>query len=142
MQSDHRKYIRSKLTAYARITPEGKAPVDAMVVDLSLHGMLVQADTTPQSGQKCQILMLLGNGKHKMPISANGVAVRVQDHYFAVQFDSVGLGEGEELESSILVHSDDPEACIKEFALSSFLFDPLTATSLEPYCNPASHSVS
>jgi len=107
--------------------------MNAILVDLSLHGMLVQAEKASQVGQKCHILMLLGNGKNKLPINANGRIIRVQDNYIAVQFHSVGLGEHEELENSILVHSDDPEECIKEFALSAFVFDPLTAASLEPY---------
>jgi len=137
---NNRKHIRSKLPADVRITPEGNAPMDAMLVDLSLHGMLVQTEDMPQAGQQCQILMLLGNGKNKLPIHASGRIIRVQDKYIAIQFHSVGLGEHEELESSILVHSDDPEECIKEFALSSFVFDPLTASSLEPCPNQISQS--
>ncbi len=136
MDLDNRKYIRSKLSADVRITPEGSVPMDAVIVDLSLHGMLVQAEKMLQAGQQCQILMRLGNGKHKLPINASGRIIRVQDKYIAIQFHAVGLGEYEELESSILVHSDDPEECIKEFALSAFVFDPLSASSLEPYPEP------
>jgi len=130
---DNRKYIRSKLSADVRITPEGKASMNATIVDLSLHGMLIQTEQTAQAGQACQIFMRLGNGKHKFPINASGRIIRVQEQYIAIQFHAVGLGEHEELERSILVHSDDPETCIKEFALSAFVFDPLTASSLEPY---------
>ncbi len=135
MDLNSRQYIRSKLTADVQVTPEGGDPLDAMIVDLSLHGMLVQVEKMPQVGQRCHILMLLGNSTSKFPINARGKVVRVQEHYFAIQFDTVGLGEHEELESSILAHSDDPEECIKEFALSSFIFDPLTASSMEPYPN-------
>lgn len=123
-----------------RITFEGNAPIDVILVDLSLHGMLVQAEETPQVGQTCHIQTLLGNSKNKLPIHAIGHVVRAQDRHFAVQFHSVGLGEGEVLENSILVHSDDPGECIKEFALSAFLFDPLTASSLAPYPLPESAS--
>jgi len=101
--------------------------------------MLLQAEETPPVGQQCQILILLGDSKNKMPVHAFGHVVRVQDKHFAVQFYSVGLGESQELENSILVHSDDPEECMKEFALSGFMFDPLTASSFEPY--PAQSSV-
>lgn len=128
-----RKHIRSKLSTAVRVTSEGSAPIDVTLVDLSLHGMLVQAKKSPQVGQKCQIQILLGKSKNKLPIHAFGHVVRVRDKHFAVQFHSVGLGEGEELEHSILVHSDDPGACIKEFALSGAIFDPLTASSFEPY---------
>jgi len=134
-----RKYIRSRLSATVRVTCEGSDPIDVILVDLSLHGMLLQAEETPPVGKKCQMLILLGDSKNKMPVHAVGHVVRVQDKHFAVQFYSVGLGEGEELENSILVHSDDPEACMKEFALSSLIFDPLSASSLEPY--PAQSSV-
>ena len=130
---NNRKYIRSKLSAAVQITPEGWSPINATLVDLSLHGMLVNAKKMPQTGQTCQIFMLLGNGKHKLPINASGRIIRVQNHHIAIQFHSVGLGEHEELENSILVHSEDPEECIKEFALSAFVFDPLTASSMEPY---------
>jgi len=131
---NNRRYIRSKLSATVRITPNGDdAPIDAMLVDLSLHGMLVKAEKTPEVGQKCRILLLLGDNNHKFPIHANGQIVRAQDKHFAVQFNAVGLGESEELENSILLNSDDPEECIKEFALSSAIFDPLTVASLEPY---------
>jgi len=128
-----RKHIRSRLSATVRVSSEGNAPIDVKLVDLSFHGMLVQAEENPPVGQKCHIQILLGNNQNKLPIHAFGQVVRVQDQHFAVQFHSVGLGEGEELENSILVHSDDPEECVKEFALSGFFFDPLTASSLEPY---------
>ena len=137
---NNRKYIRSKLSAMVRVTFDKNAPIDVILVDLSLHGMLVQAKANPQVEQECQIQILLGDSKNKMPVHAFGHVVRVQGEHFAVQFHSIGLGEGEVLENSILVHSDDPGACIKEFALSGFLFDPLTASNLAPY--PVQPSVS
>jgi len=134
-----RKYIRSKLSATIRITPDGAPPIDAMLIDLSLHGMLIKSEKIPEVGQKCRILMLLGDSNHKFPIHANGQIIRSQGQHFAVQFDNVGLGEREELESSILLHCDDPETCIKEFALSSTIFDPLTAIYLEPHSVKVPH---
>jgi len=128
-----RKYIRSSLSAVVRLSYGGNAPIDVILVDLSLHGMLVRAQANPQTGQECHIQILLGDSENKMPVHAVGRVVRVQGEHFAVQFHAVGLGDGEELENSILVHADDPEACLKEFALSGFLFDPLTASSLAPY---------
>jgi len=116
-----------------KITPEGGDSIQAMLVDLSTNGMLVQTKQPLQLGQKCQILLLLGDSSNKFPINSRGQIVRAQEDHFAIQFYSVGLGENEVLERSILVHADDPEACVKEFALSAFIFDPLTASSLEPY---------
>jgi len=142
MDLNSRQYIRSKLIADVQVTPEGGEPLDAMIVDLSLHGMLVQVEKMPPLGQKCHILMLLGNSPSKFPINACGKVVRVQEHCFAIEFDTVGLGEHEELESSILTHSENPKECMKEFALSSFFFDPLTASSMEPYPNKSRKRIS
>ncbi len=129
---DKRKFIRSKLAASVQITPEGGETIEATLVDLSLHGMLAHAESELESGTQCNILIRLGNGSNRFPIRGYGRVVRTQDHYIAFQFQTLGLGAYEELENSILLHCDDPEVCVKEFALSEFIFDPLTASSLEP----------
>jgi len=128
-----RKHIRSTLSAAVEIIPDEGENIHAVLVDLSTNGMLVQTEKTLQLGQKCQISLLLGDSSNKLPINARGKVIRGNENHFAIQFSSVGLGEGEVLERSILVHADDPEACVKEFALSALIFDPLTAANLEPY---------
>jgi len=130
---NQRKHIRSMLSAAVKITFEKSEAIHATLVDLSTNGMLVQSNEHLQIGQDCQILLLLGDSKNKLPINARGQIIRGNDQHFAIQFYSVGLGENEVLEQSIMVHADDPEACVKEFALSALIFDPLTASNLEPY---------
>ena len=137
---NQRKHIRSTLSAAVTISPEGSDSIDATLVDLSTNGMLVHTDEVLQHGQACQILLLLGDSKHKLPINARGQVVRIHEQHFAIQFSSVGLGENEVLERSVMVHADDPEACVKEFALSAFLFDPLSASNLEPYSTQTKRS--
>jgi len=130
---NHRKHMRSMLSAEVTITPEKSETIHATLVDLSTNGMLVQAETALHLGQKCNILLLLGDSNHKLPISARGKVIRANAQHFAIQFSSIGLGEHEIMEQSILTHADDPDACVKEFALSAFMFDPLSASNLEPY---------
>ncbi|MDQ6970519.1 MAG: PilZ domain-containing protein [Mariprofundus sp.] len=135
---NQRKHIRSMLSAEVRITANKSQAINATLVDLSTNGMLVQAETALNLGQECQIQLLLGDSKHKLPIHAHGKVIRANDQHFAIQFSSVGLGENEVLEQSILTHADDPDACVKEFALSAFIFDPLSVSNLEPYSTKSS----
>jgi len=128
-----RKHIRSTLSAAVEITPEGSHCIHAELVDLSTNGMLIHSEEQLQVGQACQILLLLGDSANKFPINSRGKIVRANRNHFAIQFSSVGFGEAEVLERSILINADDPEACVKEFALSAFLFDPLSVASFAPY---------
>jgi len=129
---DSRKYTRSKISIAAQLTPEGGEPIDIMVDDLSLHGMLVHAEQQLEVGQPCRVRILLGRFKHELPMIATGSVVRTQDEYLAIQFGSIGIEAHEELESMILSHSEDPVQCLKEFSQSELIFDPLSACDLNP----------
>ena len=128
----HRKHTRSNISIAAQLTLENGEIMQVMVKDLSLHGILVQAEQTLEVGQKCQISILLGHQKHELPINAEGSVVRIQDEYLAIEFGCVGVGAKGELESTILAHSTDPEQCLKEFRQSEFIFDPLSASDFTP----------
>ena len=132
MQQQHRRHTRSNISIAAQLTPEGGDLMHVMVKDLSLHGILVHAEQTLEVGQKCQIRILVGHQKHELPINAEGSVVRIQDGHLAIEFGCVGVGATEELESTILTHSSDPEQCLKEFRQSEFIFDPLTAHDFTP----------
>ena len=92
MQQQHRKHTRSNISIAAQLTLENGEIIQVMVKDLSLHGILVQAEQTLEVGQKCQIRILLGHQKHELPINAEGSVVRIQDEYFAIEFGCVGVG--------------------------------------------------
>ena len=133
MQEDeHRKYTRSKIAVAAQYIPEGGEPVDVMVKDLSLHGIMVKAVETLEIGQKCHIRILLGHYKHELPIVAQGSVIRAQGEYFAIKFNTVGFESNESLENLILTHSDDPAQSLSEFSKEELPFDPLSANDLDP----------
>lgn len=131
-QHQSREYSRSKISIAAELIPEDGEKMQVMVIDLSLHGIMVHADTPLQIGQKCRIRIMVGHYRHELPITAEGSVVRIQGSDFAIQFDSVGVEANEELERKILTNSNDPDQCLKEFAQEEMLFDPLSANDFDP----------
>ena len=113
--NNSRKFIRSNISIATRLWPEGIPPIDAMVVDLSLNGILVQTDVKLEIGSKCRISILIGHYMHELPISAGGVVVRNHDGMIAICFDAVGIESSRQLQSMIVFHSNDPEQCLQEF---------------------------
>jgi len=113
--NNSRAFSRSSISIATRLTPAGAPPIDAMVVDLSMNGVLVETDAMLEIGSKCHISMLIGHYMHELPISANGSVVRVQQGVIAICFDTIGIEAVDELESMILFQSPDPEQCLHEF---------------------------
>jgi len=111
---NNRSFSRSNIAIATRLTPAGAASIDAMVVDLSMNGVLVKTDAVLEIGSKCHISMLIGHYMHELPISANGVVIRVQQGTIAICFDTIGIEAADELESMILFQSPDPEQCLNE----------------------------
>jgi len=110
-----RKFTRSNISIAIRLWASGVSPFDAMVIDLSLSGILIQTDKTLAIGSKCHISMLLGHYMHELPLNAEGVVVRVHDGVMAISFDAVALESSRELQNIIVFHTDDPEQCLHEF---------------------------
>jgi len=57
----------------------------------------------------------MGHFMHELPISAEGIVVRVQAGTIAICFDAIGVDVSEDFESMILFNSNDPEQCLNEF---------------------------
>jgi hypothetical protein len=110
-----RKFIRSNISIAIRLWASGVSPFDATVIDLSLNGILIQTDATLAIGSKCHISILLGHYMHELPLSADGVVVRVHDGMMAISFDAVAIESSKELQNMIVFHTDDPEQCLREF---------------------------
>lgn len=110
-----RKFIRSNISIAIRLWTSGVSPFDAMVIDLSLNGILIRTDATLALGSKCHISMLLGHYMHELPLSAEGIVVRVHDGMMAISFDAVAIESSRELQDMIVFHTDDPEQCLHEF---------------------------
>jgi len=110
-----RGFTRSQISIAIRLRAPGISPCDAMVVDLSLNGVLIQTDATLAVGSRCQISMLLGHYMHELPLNAEGVVVRAHDGMIAISFDTVAIEASRELQDIIVFHTDDPEQCLHEF---------------------------
>ncbi len=110
-----REFIRSDISIAARVTPVNKAPMDVMVLDLSMNGILVQTSQSLPMGYQCQVEILIGHYMHELPLCAEGVVIRAIENKMAICFNAIGIETSEEFESLILFHSDDPEQCLQEF---------------------------
>lgn len=112
---NRRKFIRSNISIATRLTPSGAPSINAIAIDLSMSGILVQTDATLEIGSKCHVSMLIGHYMHELPISAEGVVARVQKGIIAICFNAIGIDVSKEFESMILFHSNDPKRCLLEF---------------------------
>jgi len=110
-----RAFIRSNISIAARVTPVGQAPLDVMVLDLSMNGILVQTSQLLPMGSQCQVEILIGHYMHELPLCAEGIVIRATDNKVAICFNTIGIETSEEFESLILFHSDNPEQCLQEF---------------------------
>ncbi|MDQ6968287.1 MAG: PilZ domain-containing protein [Mariprofundaceae bacterium] len=110
-----RKFTRSNISIAIRLWAADLSPFDAIVIDLSLNGILIQTDTTLTIGSKCHISILLGHYMHELPLNAEGIVVRVRDGIMAIAFDAVAIESSRELQNMIVFHTDDPEQCLHEF---------------------------
>jgi len=110
-----REFIRSDISIAARVTPVDKAPLDVMVRDLSMNGILVQSSQSLPMGCQCRVEILIGHYMHELPLCAEGVVIRAFENKMAICFNAIGIETSEEFESMILFHSDNPEQCLQEF---------------------------
>jgi len=110
-----REFMRSNISIAARVTPVDAASLDVVVLDLSMNGILVQADRLLAMGCQCKVEMLIGHYMHELPLCAEGVVIRVAEDKMAICFNAIAIEASEEFESLILFHSNDPEQCLQEF---------------------------
>ncbi len=114
-REDARAFIRSDISIAARVTPVDQAPLDVMVLDLSMNGILVQTAESLPMGSQCRVEILIGHYMHELPLCAEGIVIRAIDNKVAICFNTIGIETSAEFESLILFHSDNPEQCLQEF---------------------------
>ena len=120
-----RKYSRSQVSVTAILTPAGGEPFAVDVVDISMGGMFVHTDKKLVPGIRCQVQILLGHFQHELPIGTEGTIIRSVNDGIAIKFSSVKIDAAAELQSLIIINSNDPEQAAVEFSKhGGWIFNP------------------
>lgn len=106
---NRRNYSRSRVAAAAILTPDGGAPLEVEVVDLSMTGVFLRGVASLQIGSKCELSILLGHFRRELPILATGRVVRLVDDGVALRFESIKIESSMELQKLVVEHADDPD---------------------------------
>jgi hypothetical protein len=108
----NRRYSRVKWGERARVTV-GDAEASGPVMDISLNGVLVQADLAVTTGTACEVVIPLGEAPEHA-IEAEGHVVRRDSQGLAIHFDAMELDSVAHLRQLVTYNSDDPDRIDRE----------------------------
>lgn len=102
----NRRYSRVSGHSQAIVTAGGSATRGA-VLDISLNGVLVEADPGQEPGTPCDVHIQLGDDPEQS-IVARGEVARRNEQGVAVRFEAMDLDSATHLRRLITLNSDDP----------------------------------
>ena len=108
----HRRYSRVKWGDRATVATGGSEET-GRVLDISLNGVLVEADLAPAVGASCEVRIPLGEAPESL-IVAEGHVVRRDAQGLAIHFDAMELDSAAHLRQLVTYNSDDPAQIDRE----------------------------
>jgi len=118
IEHDCREFSRVDVPVRVEIERPGQQPLKAVVRDISMNGMRINASEMFSADVPCDVKIILGNDKGEaeaVVIEAHGCAVRSDGEYVAIHFDNLELEGYNHLKRLILYHALDTEQIEHEF---------------------------
>ena len=107
MSEYSRTFTRVPVHVRARYSVAGGQEGTGIVHDLSMNGLLLEAERGPEVGSRAEVDIMLESGADTVRIGTTAEVTRVTDDRIAFHFLSVNGEDYEHLEKLVLFNSDD-----------------------------------
>jgi len=114
--NNQREFSRVGVPVRVEIERHGQDTFKAVAEDVSLNGIRIASDTSFDADIRCDVKVMLGEGKEDLVmIEAHGCVVRSDGQFVAIHFDNLELEGYAHLKNLILYNSLDSDQVEREF---------------------------